>query len=45
MLLRQASASKAENDVRNKWLSENYAQIDFNKRVRFQLRIIIVFLC
>lgn len=45
MLLRQASASKAGNDIRNKWLSENLMRIDFNKRVQFQYRIIIVFLC
>ena len=45
MLLRQASASKAGNEMRNKWLSENLMRIDFNKRVQFQYRIIIVFLC
>lgn len=45
MLLRQASASKAGIEVRNKWLSENLMRIDFNKRVQFQYRIIIVFLC
>lgn len=45
MLLRQASASKAGNEMRNKWLSENYAQIDFNKRMQIQPRISVVFLC
>lgn len=45
MLLRQASASKAVNEMRDKWLSENLMRIDFNKRVQFQYRIIIVFLC
>lgn len=45
MLLRQASASKAGIEMRNKRLSENLMRIDFNKRVQFQYRIIIVFLC
>ena len=45
MLLRQASASKAGIEVRNKWLSENLMQIDFNKRMRIQPRISVVFLC
>lgn len=45
MLLRQASTSKAGNDIRNKWLSENLMRIDFNKRMRIQPRISVVFLC